>query len=290
MPVAHAHAGTQGNLGNPLRIGKSKRGPAIDTALEKPMLAAFEHAMGETTDMQRKGHDRDGRVYFCAPVNALVEGIYEQKIPLARIKEHGDFGLGTFDKLDGEMVMLDGKVYQITSDGRANTVDDSALTPFACVTFYRPLSEDRLEKELRHSDFQDWLRKLLPSPNIFYAIRIEGRFASVRARSVPKQDSYRPLVDVTRDQPVFDFTDIEGVLAGFYTPSFVGSVSVPGLHLHFLSADKRRGGHLLECRPANVTAGVQCLRILELALPMSMDYLTWDFRRNTEKDLDKAEK
>ena len=244
----------------------------------------------QDTQKQTQVGPEENRLYLCAPVNALVEGIYEQKIPLARIKEHGDFGLGTFDNLDGEMVMLDGQTYQITADGRVGLVDHRALTPYACVTFYRPLSHDALEREMDYADFLAWLRRLLPSPNIFYAIRAEGRFAFMKARSVPKQESYRPLVEVAKDQPVFTFDEIEGTLAGFFTPAFVGSLSVPGLHLHFLSGDKRHGGHLLECRPAKVRVGVQFIRTLELALPMNLDYLTWDFRRDTDKDLNKAEK
>jgi acetolactate decarboxylase len=231
-----------------------------------------------------------GRVYLCAPVNALVEGIYEQKIPFTQIKQHGDFGLGTFDNLDGEMVMLDGQIYRITGDGRVHQVDEQALTPFACVTFYDPFSHDQLDAEVSYAIFQEWLEGLLPSPNIFYAIRVEGRFASMRVRSVPKQENYRPLVEVAKEQSVFTFTDIEGSLVGFFTPAFVGSLNVPGLHLHFLSADRQRGGHLLECRPSHVRVGVQLISILELALPMSLDYLTWDFRRDTKQDLDKAEK
>jgi len=229
-------------------------------------------------------------IYLCAPVNALVEGIYEAKIPFKKVKEHGDFGLGTFDDLDGEMVMLDGLIYQITADGRVHQVDEQAHTPFACVTFYDPLSHDELGTELSYADFQEWLQGLLPSPNIFYAIRAEGHFSHLRARSVPKQENYRPLVEVAREQPVFTFTDIEGTLAGFYTPAFMASLSVPGLHLHFLSADRQRGGHLLECRPTRARVGVQFMSSLELALPMNLDYLTWDFRRDTGQDLDKAEK
>jgi len=230
------------------------------------------------------------RIYLCAPVNALVEGIYEQKIPFGRIREHGDFGLGTFNSLAGEMVMLDGEIYQITSDGGVRPVDEQELTPFSCVTFYRPFSHDDLEAELSHADFQEWLMGLLPSPNIFYAIGVEGRFASLRVRIVPKQDSYRPLVDAAKEQPTFTFRDIEGTLVGFFTPSFMSSLNVPGLHLHFISADRNHGGHLLECRPAGVRTGVQMLSTLELALPMGLDYLTWDFRRDTERDLEKAEK
>ncbi len=229
-------------------------------------------------------------VYLCAPVNALVEGIYQEKIPLAKILQHGDFGLGTFDSLDGEMVVLDGRVYQITGDGQVHEVGEAAATPFACVTFYSPASHDDLDEELDYAAFQDWILRLLPSPNLFYALRLEGSFAAVRVRSVPRQHNYRPLVEVAADQPEFTFTEVEGTLAGFYTPAFLESLSVPGLHLHFLSADRTQGGHLLECRPRRVRAGVQFISTLELGLPMSLDYLTWDFRRDTGADLDKAEK
>ena len=219
-----------------------------------------------------------------------MEGIYEQKIPLTEVKKHGDFGLGTFDHLDGEMVMLDGQIYQITSDGHVSVVDEQALTPFACVTFYTPLSHDVLEREMTYDAFLEWLQKLLPSPNLCYALRIEGVFAQVKARSVPKQESYQPLVEAAKEQPVFHFSEIAGTLAGFFTPAFMASLNVPGLHLHFLSADKHQGGHLLECRPRNIRVGVQFIHSLELALPMNLDYLTWDFRRDIHQDLNKAEK
>ena len=160
----------------------------------------------------------DSRLYLCAPVNAIVEGIYEEHIPFSEIKRHGDFGLGTFDMLDGEMVMLDGRVYQMTADGRVQQVGDDALTPFACVTFYQPEQVFDLDGELDHDAFLRRLLEPLPSPNIFYAFRIEGEFAYVKARSVPKSECYIPLVEIAREQPIFEFENIRGTLAGFYTP------------------------------------------------------------------------
>lgn len=233
---------------------------------------------------------KSGSIYLCAPVNALVEGLYEQNIAFTEVKKHGDFGLGTFNDLDGEMVMLDGCIYQITAEGDVNPIGEEALTPFSCVSFYKPVTHDALAGETCYGDFLRWLNSLLPSTNIFYAVRIEGMFAEVKTRSVSKQDNYRPFVDVARDQAVFRFTEIEGTLAGFYTPSFMSSLNVPGWHLHFLSADMKHGGHLLECSTRNVNAGVQFIHTLELALPVSLDYLTCDFVRDTEGDLNKAEK
>ncbi len=232
----------------------------------------------------------DGRVYLCAPVNALVEGIYEEKIPLADVKEHGDFGLGTFDHVDGEMVMLDGKIFQITADGKVHEVEENALTPFACVTFFESMCYDTAEREMSYSDFLAWLQNLLPSPNIIYAICIRGTFNYIRTRSVEKTENYHPLVEVAEHQHVFEFYDISGTLAGFFTPPFMSPLSVPGLHLHFLSDDCQHGGHLLECTTQAIRADVQFIYSLELSLPKSHDYLDMKFTRDIAEDLNKAEK
>jgi acetolactate decarboxylase len=229
-------------------------------------------------------------LYLCAPVNALVEGIYEENIPLTEIKRHGDFGLGTFDDLDGEMVMLDGAVYQITADGEARTVPDELHTPFAVVTFFEPTFTTTFDEAMEYDTFLERLEALFPSPNLFYAIRVTGRFGHVKARSVPKQHNYRPLEEAAHEQHIFNFENTEGCLAGFFTPAFMASLNVPGLHLHFLTSNRKRGGHLLACRPEAVTVEVQIIHALELSLPMNHDYLTRDFTRDTSAALDKAEK
>jgi len=229
-------------------------------------------------------------VYLCAPVNALVEGIYEEKIPFHKVKQHGDFGLGTFDYLDGEMIMLDGRIWQIRADGRVEKVGDEALTPFACVTFFQPDKFATLSGDRDYANFLDWLERLLPSANLFYALRIDGLFSYIKTRSVPKQECYRPLVEVAAEQPIFEFEQIEGTLAGFYTPEFMASLNVPGMHLHFLSANEQHGGHLLECRPHQAQVAVQVLDAMELGLPKSGPYLQWDFHRDIGQDLEQAEK
>lgn len=229
-------------------------------------------------------------LYLSAPVNAIVEGIYEERVPFSEIKRHGDFGLGTFDLLDGEMVMLDGRVYQMTADGSVQEVGDDALTPFACVTFYRPEQHSTIDGELSFDEFLRRLQEPLPSLNIFYAFRITGEFAHMKVRSVPKSECYIPLVEIAKEQPVFEFDDIRGTLAGFYTPAFMASVSVPGMHLHFLSDDLAHGGHLLSCRPRRIRVGIQPIYTMELALPTTPYYLGWDFQRDVASDLEKAEK
>jgi acetolactate decarboxylase len=232
----------------------------------------------------------NSRIYLSAPVNALVEGIYEQNVPVTNIQKHGDFGLGTFNDLDGEMVLLDGQVYRVAADGHVGLVSAQTLTPFACVTFFRPMTYDNSRGTLTYAEFLAWLTTLMPSPNLFYALRIEGEFDRVKTRSVPKQANYRPLVEVAKEQQEFHFREVAGTLVGFFTPAFMASLNVPGLHLHFLSQDRQMGGHLLECQVKQVRAEIQFLYTLELSLPLNVDYLLWDFQRDIQRDLDKAEK
>jgi acetolactate decarboxylase len=227
-------------------------------------------------------------VYLSAPVNGLVEGIYRARTTMAELREHGDFGLGTFNRLDGEMVILDGEIFRMDAQGRANRVDDGEQTPFACVTRYRPDTLDEFS-DPPGLDLFSLVARILPSPNMLYAVRVDGRFRNVRARSVPPQDADRPLVEVARDQPEFDYVDLDGTMVGFHTPAFLGGVAVPGLHLHFLSADHSRGGHVLHCDPGPVTVGIQHVPQLIMGLPMTLDFLTSRFERNATGDIDEAE-
>jgi acetolactate decarboxylase len=237
-----------------------------------------------------KSDPGNNRIYLNAPVNALVEGIYEENVPVSEIQKHGDFGLGTFNDLDGEMVLLENQVYRAAADGSVNLVRPQTLTPFACVTFFQPTSREISKGALAHADFLSWLTALMPSPNIFYAFRIEGLFNQVKTRSVSRQENHRPLVEATKDQQVFYYNDVIGTVVGFFTPAFMASLNVPGLHLHFLSQDRQEGGHVLECHTRQVKAEIQFLYTLELALPHNLDYLSWDFQRDVQGDLDKAEK
>jgi acetolactate decarboxylase len=213
-------------------------------------------------------------VYLSAPVSALMKGLYEEDTTVAHIKKQGDFGIGTFNDLDGEMVMLDRISYQVKTDGCAHAVDEAARMPFACVTFFRPTTAEDIDQDLTDEEFRNLLGRLIPSKNMLYAIRIDGYFSYLKVWSVYRQDNYRPITEV---RPMaFEFRNIEGTLVGFYTPQFLSSLSMPGYHLHFLSADRRQGGHLFRCGLKNARIGIQFVPEIKLNLPMTLDYLTTD--------------
>jgi acetolactate decarboxylase len=261
----------------------------LTRAMERTGCSAadiVEQALRQFLSAKKEGN----AVYLSAPINALVEGLYVENTTIGEVRQHGDFGLGTFNYLDGEMVLLDGKVYQIRSDGNVYDVGDDEGSPFACVTFFSPDTFDDINGDSGASDLATLLDRLIPSRNMLYAIRADGVFSHVRCRAASRSENYMPLVEATRDQSVFDFHDVRGCLAGFYTPAFMASLNAPGFHLHFLAEDRRRGGHLIDCTLKEARIGIQHVPRLDVGLPVTLDYLTVDLTRDIDKDLEKAEK
>ena len=231
----------------------------------------------------------DNTLYVSSPVNALVQGILREDKSLEQVLSHGDFGLGTFNDLDGEMVLVDGVFYQLKSDGSVLIPDMHIGTPYACVTHFTPNQSFTVSKDCTYQDLQNFIAKSMLSSNLIYAIRVEGSFSKLRARSVPRQESYRPLVDVAGDQQEFLYEKIAGQLVGFWTPDFMHSISVPGFHLHFLSSDVRHGGHLLDCLIDQATVWLQPLDQMDLDLPHTLEYLKANLDKDNSADLNKAE-
>jgi acetolactate decarboxylase len=228
-------------------------------------------------------------LYVSSPVNALVQGILREDKTLSEILSHGNFGLGTFNDLDGEMVLADGIFYQLKSDGSVAKASLDGSSPYACVTHFEAIEPINLHGLSNYLDLQNIISQAMLSPNLIYAVRVEGLFSSIHARSVPKQHCYRPLVDVAGDQVEFNFESIAGQLVGYWTPDFMGSVTVPGFHLHFLSDDKLHGGHLLDCALESGVLWLQSIDQLTLDLPHSADYLKAQLIKDTFSALNKAE-
>ena len=149
--------------------------------------------------------------YQTSTINALLDEVYDGNVTFKELKRHGDLGLGTFNNLDGEMIGLDGEFYQIKADGIAYPVDDLMKTPFAVVTFFESDKTKVLNKSINYDQLKLSLDNMLPTENIFYAFKIEGTFKYVKTRSVSGQNKpYPPLVEIVKDQPIFEFHDIKG--------------------------------------------------------------------------------
>jgi len=234
--------------------------------------------------------DRDS-VYQVSTLHALLEGVYDGETPVAELLTRGDLGIGTFNALDGEMVYADGVVYQVTADGKVHVVPPHVKTPFACVTFFEADTSLALAEGTDYEGFKAQLDKQLPTLNLPYAIRMEGTFSHVKTRSVPAQTKpYPRLVEVTKHQPTFEFNDVEGVIVGFRLPEYMNGINVPGYHVHFLTADRKGGGHVLEFTVKAATVEVDTTPRLALVLPESGGFAAADLSSDKAGEVDAIEK
>jgi acetolactate decarboxylase len=228
-------------------------------------------------------------LYQVSTATALVEGIYEGAVRVGTLREHGDLGLGTFEDLDGEMVIVDGNFFQVRSDGSVREVEDSTLSPFAAITAFSPDAAVMLDScpDLAHLTARfDALRA---SDNVFFALRVDGKFEYIHTRAMRRTAEGVPLVQAAAVQPEFEFHDISGTLVGFWTPEYAKTLNVPGYHLHFISADRTRGGHVLQCRGTNLRLQIQREGDYHIALPETEDFLKANLRRDPTAALAQAE-
>ena len=230
-------------------------------------------------------------LYQTSTINALLDEVYDGNVTFKELKKHGDLGLGTFNNLDGEMIGLDGVFYQIKADGIAYPVDDLMETPFAVVTFFEPDKTIVLKKSVNYKQLEQYLDNALPTKNIFYAFKIEGTFKYVKTRSVPGQNKpYQPLVEIVKDQPIFEFHEVKGILVGSRFPGYMKGINVPGYHFHFITKDKKAGGHLLECQTGNVEIGIDYTSNSYLSLPEDEGFYKAELSRENQDELEKVEK
>lgn len=236
--------------------------------------------------------EREAHVLFQAStIGALLEGAYDGDLSFAELADHGDLGLGTLNGLDGEMIALDGRFYRADVDGRVAEVDAVERTPFAVVTRFEPTVDERVEGPVEHEALLARLDELIPAGTASCAIRLDGRFDLVRARSVPRQrQPYRPLIEVVAEQHVFELRDVTGTMLGFRFPDYVEGIEVSGFHLHFIDEDRSRGGHVLDSRTDGpLRVRLDCSSELHIELPPGVELDDPGIAAATHEALDRVE-
>jgi len=234
-----------------------------------------------------QGQSNPPVLYQVSTIQALQEAAYEGVLPVGDLTAYGDFGLGTFDRMDGEMVVLDGSVYQVTSAGRVvRQTGQAVTTPFATVVFFRPTQRLFLPGRMDLERLCSFLDGMLPTPNVFYAVRIDGTFEYVRTRSVRAQAPPFPrMADVVKTQAVFELRQVKGTLVALRCPPYAAGLNMPGWHLHFLADDRGGGGHVLEVRLSSLTAQLQTTRCFHVVLPSAGRFVQADLSRDRSAEL-----
>lgn len=224
-------------------------------------------------------------------IDALLAGAYDGQMTLGELKTHGNLGLGTFDALEGEMIVIGDTVYQARADGKIYELPDSATTPFAAVVNFDADQAVLLSGPLSDETLQAQIDKLAPNKNLFLAFRVDGTFPTLKVRSVPKQEKpYPPLADAVKHQAVFEHTNAVGTVLGFRCPAFVKGINVPDYHLHFISKDRETGGHVLDLTLQDAALQLDACNEFLLVLTEKENFSDLDLTQDRSHELEKVEK
>ncbi|AHV36189.1 acetolactate decarboxylase [Aeromonas dhakensis] len=227
-----------------------------------------------------------GEVYQSSLMSALLAGVYEGETTMADLLRHGDFGLGTFNRLDGELIAFERQIHQLKADGSARPARAEQKTPFAVMTHFRPCLQRRFDHPLSREEIHQWVDRLVGTDNVFVAFRLDGLFEQAQVRTVPCQHPpYKPMLEAIEAQPLFSFSQRRGTLVGFRCPPFVQGINVAGYHEHFITEDRRGGGHILDYAMGHGQLQLSVVQHLNIELPRNPAFQQADLN---PADLDRA--
>ena len=236
-------------------------------------LAALGQDVPRARGPSPAGSGRSGALFQVSTLDALSSGIYGGSFTVGELRKHGDFGVGTYEGLDGEMIVLDGHFYHMRSNGVLSESSDDERVPFAAVTQFKPELQFSV-KQATLAQLSDLIDSVLPSKNLFYAIRVHGPFQTMSTRAIPKQFlPYLPLSQLIPIQSVFAFSNITGTAVDIRSPAFVSGINQVGHHYHFVSDDLKAAGHALSFTTGEVTLQIQVIRGYSIALPEDEPFL-----------------
>ena len=241
------------------------------------LAKVFHHhlPLASATSSTPQTPDSSREIFQYSTLEALLGGVYDGEVTIGELLTHGDFGLGTFNSLDGEMIILDGTCYHLRSDGTARVASDTEQTPFAAVTNFHPQTTLTVDTPSTYHQLDALVSEQIPSRNLTHAIRVTGHFSSVKTRTVARQHKpYPTLSEATDGQAEETFTDITGTLAGYLSPSYEQGITVAGYHLHFLDDSRTHGGHCLDFTLVTGAVAIDTITALHLSLPQSGAFLT----------------
>lgn len=232
-------------------------------------------------------------IYQVALLQSLTQGYYDGIIKVSELKEHGDIGIGTFEGVNGEMIVLDGKVYQALGDGSVQEADNDETVPFSNVTFFdKDITSDI--SDIKNIDaLKENLNKTVDENgrNMFYFIKINGTFNKMNVRSELKQKKPYKSLDkaLATDQREFNYKDIKGTVVALYCPDYMDGLNTPGWHFHFVSDDRKKGGHILELAFDNAKAEFDKTSGFEMKLSDNKTFQKLELAKDVSQAIKKVE-
>lgn len=237
----------------------------------------------------------DHCLYQVSTLQALALGYLRKVVTVEELLTHGNTGLGTFEDLDGEMIALDGHCYRAGSDGNVNEVDVKTGVPFSVVSQLQGArswdwgeiaSSDALVEELNKKIEEHF------GLNSMHVVRIDGTFDLIDARSeLPSRKSQHVTLKelLSKTQYAFKFENIKGSVICLYFPDYMDGINLPGWHLHFISEDRQKGGHVFNLKMHEGHVRMDKISRIELQLPTEASFDTYALKMMSQKEVESVE-
>ena len=253
--------------------------------------SATDSTQAENT-AEKTDADRE-TIYQVALLQSLTQGYYDGIIKVSELKEHGDIGIGTFEGVNGEMIVLDGTVYQALGDGTVQEAAADETVPFSNVTFFDKDGSVELSDISDVNALKEKLNAMVEEngKNLFYFVKMSGTFEKMNVRSEIKQEKPYKTLDKTleTDQREFNYDNITGTVVALYCPDYMNVLNTPGWHFHFISDDKTKGGHLLDLKFSKATAEYDATPEFDMCLTDNGDFQKMELSKDVSDAIKKVE-
>jgi len=232
------------------------------------------------------------KLFQTGTISSLITGVYDGELDFKRLLTHGDTGLGTFNGVDGELIIVDGVCYRVNDKGVVNRVDITEKTPFTTLGHFESQQKKHLSSIANWHAMETAIGKQLPSQNCIYLLKISGAFGYIKLRSEAcQQKPYRPMIETMPDlERHFELTNTEGVIVATWFPESMSNLNVPGFHLHYLDDAKTTGGHVYDLSITAAELEICPIRELQIDFLLnSPDFLNADLTADSLEHIKQLE-
>ncbi|WP_295072348.1 acetolactate decarboxylase [uncultured Fibrobacter sp.] len=234
------------------------------------------------------------KIFQVSTLQALMLGYTNPVITVAELLEYGNIGLGTFNNIDGEMIVLDGVCYRAKDDGNVVVAESDRGVPFSTVCTMDTVEPIAFGKCGNVEGLKAELNNIVDAHfglNSMHMVRIDGVFDVVDARS---ESAYRSMhvslkTILQKTQKSFKFQNIKGTLVGVFFPDFMDGINASGWHFHFISEDRKNGGHVFEIVMREGRGFISKINSIELKLPDEPAFDTYSLKQASEKEIEDVE-
>jgi len=234
------------------------------------------------------------KMYQVSTLQALMLGYNNSVITVSELLKHGDTGLGTFEGVDGEMIVVDGICYRATEDGSVVLAEGDKGVPFSTVCSLEGFRTFDIGAFTSAEELKAELTNLIEEHfgiNSMHMVRIDGEFSLIDARS---EYGYRSmhisLKDVlSKTQKAFKFENIRGTLVCVYFPDYMDGINASGWHIHFISEDRKCGGHVFEISMIRGKVIMDRINSIELKLPDEPVFDTYSLKEASGNEIKQVE-